>query len=1327
MKKTLLFLFLLLGVSMSAQPPSTMPPFVTCDENNDGFAIFDLSSQIPAILNGLGPNTSVVSFFESFTDAQTNSNAIANIGFYTNITPQVQTVYIRVDDNANSQVYFSTMDLIVNPLAEAGADGALATCDNATVPIDLFAVIVGGQPGGTWTRMSGAGGIFNAANGTFQPAVGATNSSFLYTVGGGTCPSDSSIAMVIVNNCNTCPAPTAVTPSLVTYNSASLSWTDNAGATSWQIEAVVSSQTPTGIPSYPTYSGTSPFIATGLLPNTCYTFYVRAVCSPTSNSTWTMSTNACTLAAPPACGGNFVDSGGVAANYANNENITNTVCPTTPGDVVTVSFTAFNTEANWDALYVFNGNSVAAPQISSGNPAANVPGGLAGGYWGTVIPGPFVSTSMDGCLTFRFRSDGTGVRAGWVANVSCAPPEACPRPINITTSTVMSTSLSLNWNNPSGATSWEIEAVPTTQTPTGIPTYPAYNGTLPFIATGLLPNTCYTFYVRAVCSPTSSSAWAASSIVCTTVAPPVCGGTFVDAGGTTGNYNANSNTTTTICPSASGDVVTATFTAFNTEVNFDALYVYDGATAVSQIASTNPAANVPGGLPGGFWGTTIPGPFTATNASGCLTFVFRSDNSLQNPGWVANVTCGSPPTCRIPTTLTVSAVTSTSILANWTQPQNPDTTTANAWHVLVLPAGSPVPTASTTGYADATLTPFTVTGLTPATCYTLYVRAVCSATENSSWSAGYNFCTQIAPPVCGGTFVDNGGPSANYSNSSDNTYTICPTNPGDIVTVTFNTFAVEATWDALYVFDGNSIAAPQIASTNPAGNVPGGLAGGYWGTTAPGPFISSSPDGCLTFRFRSDNTQNMAGWTASVFCAPAPDRILLVAFVDSNNNGIKEASEATFPSGNFIYQMNNNGTDINGYTPTGYYPIYDTNPANTYSFSYHVEPSFAPYYSSGTTTYSNISVAAGSGTQVLYFPIILTQSYNDVTVSISPVTAPRPGFTYVNRITYKNLGIAPASGTLTFAKPTQITTFTVSQTGTVNNVSGFTYAFTNLLPNETRTMDVTMTVPAVPIVNLNELLTDTISITAPAGDINPNNNSASNSQIVVNSWDPNDKMESRGKTIPFNTFTQDDYFFYTIRFQNNGTANAIDVRLEDTLNAKIDETSVLLVSASHNYTMKRIGNQLTWEFKNIYLTPSTVNENGSRGYAQFKVKLKPGFQAGDIIPNNASIYFDTNPAVVTANFNSKFTLPLGVTTFDENSFNLYPNPAHNNVQIHLIGTNEELAKVTFYDILGKTIKTIPTAATQSLSVDVSDLSKGVYLVEITSGTNLKLTKKLVIH
>jgi len=1121
---------------------------------------------------------------------------------------------------------------------------------------------------------------------------------------------------------SSCLQPTNPLPSFITSNSATLRWTDNAGASSWEVLALPCGSAAPTASSTGTIVTTNPAVLTGLSSNTCYDLYVRALCDATNSSNWTVSTPITTLIGPPVCGGQFIDNGGVAGNYANSSDTTTTICPVTAGDKVTVTFTSFNTEASWDALYVFNGNSIGAPQIASTNAAANVPGGLAGGYWGTTIPGPFTSSSIDGCLTFRFRSDTTANRAGWVANVTCAPPPTCPKPTALTVTQITATSATVGWIENGSATSWDCLLLPNgSPAPTANTTGYISSTSNPFVITGLTPATCYTVYVRSNCSLTDLSDWSLGYNFCTLTAPPACGGNFVDNGGATANYTNSADVTTTICPSNPGDLVTVTFTSFDVEATWDALYVFDGATIGSpQITSTNLAGNVPGGLAGGYWGTTIPGPFTSSSPDGCLTFRFRSDTTANRAGWVANVTCAPAPTCPRPSQLTTNSITTTTANVTWTNTGN-----ATQWEYIIQASGSPAPTANATGTITSTF-PISITGLVPNTCYTAYVRAICSPTEVSDWSTGANFCTLIAPPVCGGQFVDNGG-AGNYTNNSDNTYTVCPTNSGEAVTVVFTSFDVETNYDALYVFDGNSIAAPQIASTNLAANVPGGLAGGYWGTTVPGPFTSTSADGCLTFRFRSDNTAVRAGWNATVTCAPGADKILLVAFADQNNNGIKDTGENLFSNGSFVYQINDSGTNVNGYSPSGQYAIYETNPANSYDFSYEIQPEYAAYYSVGTTVYNNITVAVGSGTQVLYFPLTLTQTYNDLSVSIAPLSAPRPGLTYQNKIVYKNTGLTAASGTITFVKPGPVTITTISQTGTVANVGGFTYAFTNLLPNETRTITVTMTVPAAPTVNANDVLTDSASITVLSDDINAFNNTSSNTQIVVNSWDPNDKMESHGDKIPFNTFSQNDYLYYTIRFQNNGTSYAIDINIQDLLNAKIDPLSVRMVSASHNYVMNRVGNQLTWNFKNIYLPPSSVNLTGSSGFVQFRVKLNPGFQAGDIIPNNAAIIFDTNPAITTNTFNIKFTTPLSTASFNTGSLRVYPNPASTVIQVNVVDSTEKIASVVLYDMLGKAVKDTNTEATSNMTLDVSDIAKGVYLMEITSESHLKVTKKVIIE
>ncbi|WP_396139298.1 fibronectin type III domain-containing protein [Flavobacterium sp.] len=675
-----------------------------------------------------------------------------------------------------------------------------------------------------------------------------------------------------------CRIPTSLTNNTVTTTSTVLNWIqptnpDLSVASAWQVLALPCGSVPptagaTGFVS----ANSNPFTLTGLTPATCYDIYVRAVCSGPTSSGWsTLPTTINTLLAPPACGGNFVDSGGLAGNYPNDANETTTISPITPGDVVTITFTSFNTQAGLDILRIYDGPNNTFPLLAT--------------LSGTTLPTSYTASSATGELTFVFTSNGTTRAAGWVSNIACGPPPTCRKPITFNSSSVLSTSAVLNWIQPvnpdaSLATSWHVLALPCgSAVPTANSTGFVIASTNPYTITGLLPLTCYDLYIRAACSLTSTSIWEGPISFTTQVAPPACGGNFVDTGGTTASYAPDANSTTTICPVNVGDVVTVTFTAFDTEDTYDGLYVYNGNSITApQISSANPVGNINGPLTtaGAYWGDVIPEPFTSTSPNGCLTFNFRSDDIINNAGWIANVSCAPPPTCIAPTAIstTVGSITSSSVILNWTQPINPDGSTATAWQVLALPCGAPLPTATTTGFVNASTNPFTLTGLNSITCYDIYIRAVCSESDSSTWRVIKNITTQVAPPVCGGDFVDVGGPNADYANTSDSTVPICPVNPGDVVTVTFTSFNTEATWDGLYVFDGNSILSPQIPSANPAGNVPGGLAGSYWGDLTgnlPGPFTSTSNDGCLTFRFRSDGSGLRAGWVANVICSPGPN------------------------------------------------------------------------------------------------------------------------------------------------------------------------------------------------------------------------------------------------------------------------------------------------------------------------------------------------------------------------------------------------------------------------------------------------------------------------
>ncbi len=291
----------------------------------------------------------------------------------------------------------------------------------------------------------------------------------------------------------------------------------------------------------------------------------------------------------------------------------------------------------------------------------------------------------------------------------------------------------------------------------------------------------------------------------------------------------------------------------------------------------------------------------------------------------------------------------------------------------------------------------------------------------------------------------------------------------------------------------------------------------------------------------------------------------------------------------------------------------------------------------------------------------------------------------------------------------------VSEAGIISTATGFTYDFTNLLPNETRIIYVVMQVPTIPTVTLGDLLTNTASITIPAGDVMLSNNTSSLTQTIVGSYDPNDKTESHGEKIVHASFSANDYLTYTIQFENTGTFYAENVRISDVLDAKLDETSVRMINASHSNVLTRVGNTLNWNMNGIDLLPS------AKGHVTFQIKPKPGYAIGDIIPNTAYIYFDFNPAIITNTFQTEFVNAMSVSGFENATFLVYPNPTNSFVTISGKNNSELIDSVVITDISGKTIQT-KSINTVNAKIDLSDLSNGIYFAKVKSGNNLSIVK-----
>lgn len=104
------------------------------------------------------------------------------------------------------------------------------------------------------------------------------------------------------------------------------------------------------------------------------------------------------------CSGSFYDDGGSGSNYNNNLNLTQTFTSPAPNYRMRVSFSAFNTEAGYDTLSVYDGATASAALFQNK-------------YSGTTLPPLQYSTNQS--LTFHFMSDAATVNPGWTATVSC--------------------------------------------------------------------------------------------------------------------------------------------------------------------------------------------------------------------------------------------------------------------------------------------------------------------------------------------------------------------------------------------------------------------------------------------------------------------------------------------------------------------------------------------------------------------------------------------------------------------------------------------------------------------------------------------------------------------------------------------------------------------------------------------------------------------------------------------------------------------------------------------------------------------------------------------
>lgn len=350
--------------------------------------------------------------------------------------------------------------------------------------------------------------------------------------------------------------------------------------------------------------------------------------------------------------------------------------------------------------------------------------------------------------------------------------------------------------------------------------------------------------------------------------------------------------------------------------------------------------------------------------------------------------------------------------------------------------------------------------------------------------------------------------------------------------------------------------------------------------------------------------------------------------------------------------------------------------------------------------------------------------HNDLEVSITRLKAPIPGTDVPYRIIFKNKGNQIQSGTITLNFDDAIMDFVSSNPAETSIITNqLTWNYTNLKPFETRTITFIMNLNSpmeTPPVNTGDRIEFSGSIQPTNNAISddfPYDNNINVSFGVVNSADPNDITCLEGNIVGTDKIGK--YVHYMIRFENIGTAEAMNVVIKNLIDTnKFDVTTLIPLYSNYDFITKQKNNQFEFIFENINLP---FDDENNDGYLVYKIKLKNNLVVGDTFTNQANIYFDFNFPILTNTESTVIQQTLNSDNFSiGNKISIYPNPSTNVVNIE--GNTSSNYNIEVYDLIGKQIGSYKNEK----SIDVSNFISGIYLIKIIDlENNIESTHKII--
>lgn len=444
-----------------------------------------------------------------------------------------------------------------------------------------------------------------------------------------------------------------------------------------------------------------------------------------------------------------------------------------------------------------------------------------------------------------------------------------------------------------------------------------------------------------------------------------------------------------------------------------------------------------------------------------------------------------------------------------------------------------------------------------------------------------------------------------------------------------------------------------------------------------------------------------------------------VAYYDVNGDSVKDSTESG--TGQLLIEISPGGA------------IYSTNsqgifkaPADTaISYTFNVL-NIPDYYTIGNLQNPVIFNGTGMIDSSTSFALVPTGTVNDLKLDLTQLSPIRPGFEGIYTLTYQNKGtVATDTAIVSLYLDSGLTFVSLEPAPANYSVSGDTISWDvyDIIPGETRYLNARYTT------GFNYSLGDTVITTATIlpviNDNVPADNYSTAIDTVVGSFDPNDKLVSKTSLTPQEVLNG-EWLTYTIRFQNTGTYQANYVRIIDSLPSSLNLATFEMLSSSHPSTFVIEGNNIIkWNFPGIVLPDSNTNEVGSHGFVKFRIKANTNLVLGDEIHNNAGIYFDFNPPVIT---DYAVTIVESITSVEPveskgNEFLIYPNPASGSIKIELKNLKYIVNNISIYSVNGILMERMQSPDLNNILLN--KLPAGFYIIELQAENGHRLRASLV--